>query len=167
MRIWMTVKRKDSHMELGDRIQQVLRFERFYAPRLRAAVRAAVINDINIVELGILHELLQGPGTPVWLAWRLDTDAGYLSRTLRKLEDIGLISSRRSPRDGRMREVSLTDRGEATARDLEQFDQARVRSSLESLPRRQQERLVRAMGVIVQVFGRDELTNLLECLDEA
>jgi DNA-binding MarR family transcriptional regulator len=129
-------------MELEERISEVPRFERFFAPRLRAATRAAFINEVNALELGIFRELLPWPRTGGWLAWRLDVDAGYLSRTLRKLEETGLVSTCPSLGDGRIREVSLTDRGCAAARQLEQFDRARVRRSLEPLPRRQQERLV-------------------------
>ena len=63
--------------------------------------------------------------------------------------------------------MSLTQRGHAAARYLEHFQEDRVRQALELLPRRQQQRLVRAMGVILEVFGRDELANVLECIREA
>ena len=41
-----------------------------------------------------------------------------------------------------------------------------MREMLERLPRRQQKRLVRAMNAIVEIAGRDELANWLECLRE-
>lgn len=106
--------------------RDVLRFDRFYAHRLR------------------------------------DLDPGHLSRSLRQMERMKHIVVCGSADDRRKRQVSLTDWGRKAARSLEQFREDRVRRTLEELPRRQQERLVRAMGVITEIFGRDALTNLLE-----
>jgi hypothetical protein len=62
--------------------------------------------------------------------------------------------------------------GDRAHRELAFADQAledrppgrvgRVRLTLEELPQRQAARLVRAMGVIIEIFARDALTNLLE-----
>ena len=89
MSLTKSMKARNPYQELDDRVREILRFERFYAPRLRAA-----------------------------------------------------------------------------ARYLEQFHEERVREALERMPRRQQERLVDAMRVILDVFGRDELANLLDCIRE-
>lgn len=67
----------------------------------------------------------------------------------------------------REREVSLTDWGLAAARNLEWFEEERAREFLAQLPVRQQERLVDAMGTILEIFERDEITNLVERAREA
>ena len=162
--------------DLADRIKEVLRFDHFYSRRLRdasrrlgeaspqlgEATRTARLQDVNIAEMGIVQELLHRPRTPGWLSWRLDLDPGYLSRSLKRLEMMSLVSVGGSDDDRRMRQVSLTDRGGMVARSLEQVREDIVRMTLEELPLRQQRRLVRAMNAILGIFERDSLTNLLE-----
>lgn len=63
--------------------------------------------------------------------------------------------------------MSLTDWGLAAARNLEWFEEERAREFLAQLPVRQQERLVDAMGTILEIFERDEITNLVERAREA
>src|ERR1700681_1220344 len=146
---------KASRGHLADRIEEVLRFDRFYSRRLREATKAAPVHEGNLAELGILQELLHVPCTPGWLSWRLDLDPGYLSRSLRQLERMNLVSVLGSDDDRRQRQVSLTDRGGMVARRLEQVREDAVRKILEELPLRQQRRLVRAMNVIIGIFERD------------
>lgn len=161
------MKRRRGYHDIRERARKVIRFERFYAPRLREAIKAAFVNDVNAAELGVLHLLRDWPCPPGWLSWRLDMDPGYVSRILAKLEWNGLIVMSPSASDGRGRTATLTDRGRAATRYLEQFHEERAQHILEGLPVRQQERLVRAMAVIVEVLTRDELANVLECIREA
>jgi DNA-binding MarR family transcriptional regulator len=145
------------------RAREVLRFDRFYARRLREAIDAARVHEVNRAALGIYQELLHSPCSPGWLSWRLDLDPGYLSRSLGLLELNGHITVSGTGGDRRMRQASLTDRGRYVARGLAQFQEDAVRKALEELPPRQQRRLVRAMKVIIDILERDALTNLLEC----
>jgi DNA-binding MarR family transcriptional regulator len=147
---------------LAERIKYVLRFDRFYSRRLREAAKVARGSEVNTAELGIFQELLRGPCTPGWLSWRLDLDPAYLSRSLKRLQLIRLVSVRGSDGDRRRRQVSLTDQGSTVARGLEQARVDAVRKVLDELPLRQQKRLVLAMNVIVGIFEQDALTNLLE-----
>jgi hypothetical protein len=73
------------------RIEQVLRFERSYVRRLRAASEARHPNQANAAQAGILHELLDGPCTVARLRDQLELDAGYLSRNLRWQALVGYI----------------------------------------------------------------------------
>jgi DNA-binding MarR family transcriptional regulator len=147
---------------LPDRVNQVVRFDRFYSRWLREGIKAARVTEVNGAELGIFEELHHGSCTPGWLQWRLGLDSGYLSRNLRRLEAEGLVSVSTSDDDRRSRLVSLTARGCLVARSLAEFQGDAVRQRLEELPLRQQRRLVRAMNAIVEIFERDALTNLLE-----
>jgi len=151
---------KTGQAHLSDRIQDVLRFDRLYARRLRDLAKAARVNEANVAELGIFQELLPGPCTPGWLIWRLDLDPGYLSRSLRQLELMGFISACGCGDDRRQRQVTLTDRGRVVARSLERFREDAARQRLEELPLRQQRRLVRAMNAIIEILERDALANL-------
>ena len=111
------MKARNPYQELDDRVREILRFERFYAPRLRAATRAAFVNEVNAAELGIFHELLKSPCRSAWLGWRLELDPGYLSRTLSRLQATGLVAVSRCADDGRGREWSLTEWGRAASRN--------------------------------------------------
>ena len=151
---------------LADRVKEVVRFDRFYAQRLRDATKVARVNEVNAAELGVFVELLRGSAPLDWLVWRLDLDRSYLARTLKTLEISGFVTLRTDDRDRRMRRADLTTRGRTVAQDLQQFQEDVVRKTLEELPTRQQRRLVRAMGTIIEIFERDELTNFWERFEE-
>src|SRR5215217_1286006 len=77
--------------------------------------------------LGVLRDRFLGLGRPLGearLLWeigdgrelrvlraRLGLDSGYLSRSLRSLEDAGLVTVTASPADGRTRVARLTRKG--------------------------------------------------------
>lgn len=161
-----TMIRKSREQHLDSRVAEVLRFERHTAPRLRAATRTAFLNEVNAMQLGVFRELLRGPCSPGWLAWRLGVDPGNTSRAVRLMALMGLVTITVAARDRRMRDVELTDWGRDAARYLETFERDRVRSTLEPLPRRQQDRLVRAMQVIMEISERDDGANFVDCLRE-
>jgi len=149
------------------RIQAVLKFERFFAQRLREAARAAAADrDLNGAQREIFHEIHDRPASPSWLSWRLGLDRSYLSRMLKLMEADRYVTIELGDTDRRERRVVLSDLGRWIARNLEQCDEERVRRALEVLPQRQQKRLIRAMTAIQEIFQRDPVTNLLECFEE-
>ena len=156
------MKPTEEYADLAERIQDVLRFDRFYSRRLYEAAKVARVNEVNAAELGIFQELLGGACTSAWLSYRLDLDPGYLSRTLKLLESMGFISVGNCAGDRRTRHMALTNRGRIVARGLERFREDVARKALEDLPPRHQRRLVRAMNVIIEIFERDTCANLLE-----
>src|SRR5258707_1090552 len=101
------MNRKWPKDDMAARVAKVRRFEHFYSRRLRDATKAALVTEANVAQLGIFHELMEGPCTPSWLRWRLDIDPGYLSRTLRLLELERHITTCRSRGDGRTRDIQL------------------------------------------------------------
>ena len=146
------------------RVQQVLRFDRFYAQRLHANDKAAKVQEGTATELRAFHELGQEGGrcTPGWQSWRLDLNHGYVSRILKLFELQGYLTTHVSDDDQRRREIELTPWGREVFRGLEQFHESLARNTLEALPQRQQWRLVKAMAVIEAVLTRDALANLME-----
>src|SRR5512146_3127402 len=64
-----SMKRNRYH-DLEGRVRKVLRFERFFAARLREATKAAFVNDVNAAQLGILRLLRDRPAPPGWLSWQ-------------------------------------------------------------------------------------------------
>ena len=73
-------------------------------------------------------------------------DAGYLSRLVSRLERLGLISKRRSDRDGRVQLLRLTAAGAEQRATLDARSAAQVGALLDPIPEDRQEDLVEAMG---------------------
>ena len=149
---------------LGERVNQVLEFERFYVRHLNKAAAELCVREINVAEAAVLHELIDWPRTPAWLAWHFGLDRGYISRTLAYLAACGFIEMRPRKEDRREREITLTRCGKMAASDLKQFQEDRVRKMLEELPSWQQKRLARSMRAILEIFRRDDYTNFVEKL---
>jgi DNA-binding MarR family transcriptional regulator len=149
-------------LEMQARVREVRKFERFYSRRLQDASRSLRIHEGKVAALAILEELTGGGASAAWLCGRLKLDAAYMSRTLKAMEMHKDVTSTPSKRDGRMRQIELTQSGLRTARFFEREHENRIARILEELPLKQQKRLVRAMQAIQEIFQRDALTNLLE-----
>jgi DNA-binding MarR family transcriptional regulator len=83
---------------------------------------------------------------------RLDLDSGYLSRLLRTLEDLGLVTVRPSRVDGRVRTATLTAKGRRERAHLDRRSDDLARSILDPLTDRDRERLVAAMGEVERLL---------------
>ena len=86
------------------------------------------------------------------LRTRLDLDSGYLSRTLRSLDDAGLVKVARNGSDRRTRVARLTRLGRRERALLDERSDDLARSLLEPLNPQQQERLVEAMQTVERLL---------------
>lgn len=118
--------------------------------------------------LGVLRDRFLGLGRPLGearLLWeigdgcelralraRLGIDSGYLSRSLRSLEDAGLITVEPSPADRRTRVARLTRKGRRERRLLDRRSDDLARSLLEPLNPKQQRQLVGAMTTVERLL---------------
>jgi DNA-binding MarR family transcriptional regulator len=150
---------------LNRRVDQVRRFERAYESCLRKEQKAVATasEDFSVADVRVIAELgfAAGGASEAWLAWRLDLDTGYLCRIVKKLRAYGLVESRASSKDGRMRDWELTKDGCDFAARIEDGHRARVRSALDLLPTRDQRRIVRAIGVIERLLMQDAIRHRL------
>ncbi|HEY2242980.1 MAG TPA: MarR family transcriptional regulator, partial [Xanthobacteraceae bacterium] len=94
------------------RIAAVRRFNRYYTRQIGVLRKTFLDSPYSLGEARVLYEIAscRAP-TASDIARRLDLDAGYLSRVLRKFERRGLIRRRTSPSDGRQSHLTLTPRG--------------------------------------------------------
>jgi DNA-binding MarR family transcriptional regulator/ribosomal protein S18 acetylase RimI-like enzyme len=83
---------------------------------------------------------------------RLGLDSGYLSRSIRSLENAGLITVAPSAADRRSRVASLTAKGKRERALLDQRSDELAQSLLEPLNARQQERLIEAMTTVERLL---------------
>lgn len=83
---------------------------------------------------------------------RLRLDSGYLSRSLRSLEDAGLVTVAPNPGDRRTRIASLTPRGRRERALLDRRSDDLAQSLLDPLNAKQQERLIDAMTTVERLL---------------
>ncbi len=100
----------------------------------------------------VLWEVANGAGDVRALRARLGLDSGYLSRLLRGLEDEGLVRTRPSAEDGRVRAVTLTAAGRRERDLLDAQSDELAASLLEPLSAAQRVRLVEAAGVVERLL---------------
>jgi DNA-binding MarR family transcriptional regulator/ribosomal protein S18 acetylase RimI-like enzyme len=119
--------------------------------------------------LGVLRDRFLGLGRPLGearLLWeigddgaelralraRLNLDSGYLSRSMRSLENAGLVTVVPSPSDGRTRVARLTRRGRRERQLLDQRSDDLAQSLLDPLNDAQRERLIDAMTTVERLL---------------
>lgn len=146
------------------RADRIRRFDRFYERRIEAKRRAMRIYELTAAEMRVLEVLgeTKHSRTAVWLQWRTELDAGYLCRILRKFCDCGYTTVHPSAHDRRSHDFALTPWGRGIVRELDRFHRERAEALLESLPQREQRRLLHAMAVIEAALTRDAMENVLE-----
>lgn len=140
--------------KLDDRVHTVRRFNRFYTRLIGALDEHLLDSAFSLTELRILYELANRPSlTASDLCRELGLNAGYLSRVIAGFEKKGLVVKTRSPDDGRVAQLELTDAGRATFQPLNDASQREVAAMLEKLSMPEQEQLVAAMGEIESLLS--------------
>jgi DNA-binding MarR family transcriptional regulator/N-acetylglutamate synthase-like GNAT family acetyltransferase len=110
----------------------------------------------SLTEARVLFELANREDlTPSDLSRELGLDPGYLSRTLARLEEQGLVTRSRSELDGRRRILSLTPAGEDAFALLDGRSREEVTEMLSELSEGNQRRLLEAMRTIEEILDRD------------
>jgi len=137
------------------RIEAVRRFNRVFTRRIGVLREGLLHSRYSLAEARVLFELANREEvTPSELSRELGLDPGYLSRTLTRLEEQGLIARARSERDGRRRLLSLTPEGEDAFSLLDERSREEVAEMLGELTEEDQRRLLEAMRTIEGVFDK-------------
>ena len=140
---------------LEARISAVRRFNRAYTRQIGVLREGLLHSPYPLTEARIIFEVAQRQGlTASDLGRELGLDAGYLSRTLARLEQQGLIEKVRSESDGRQRLLHLTPEGEKAFALLDQRSRDEVAELLNDLGEEDQQRLLKAMETIERVFSK-------------
>ncbi|MBV9231230.1 MAG: MarR family transcriptional regulator [Chloroflexi bacterium] len=140
---------------LEDRISTVRHFNRFFTRQIGVLREGLLHSPYSLTEARILFELGHRHDlTSSALCRELGLDAGYLSRILARLEQQGLLEKVRSEADGRQRLLSLTSEGEKAFALLDQRSRDEVAEMLNDLSEGDQQRLLKAMDTIENVFRK-------------
>ncbi len=139
---------------LEDRVAAVRAFNRAYTPAMGLLREGLLESPYSLTEARVIFELARRHEADAGaLKELLDLDAGYLSRTLARLEASGVVARERAPHDGRRRVVRLTDDGRAAAALLDERSAAAVARLLAALGEDDQRRLVGAMDAIRELLA--------------
>lgn len=140
---------------LEARVSAVRQFNRSFTRQIGVLREGLLHSPYPLTEARIIFEMAQRQGlTASDLGRELGLDAGYLSRTLARLEQQGLIEKVRSETDGRQRLLHLTPEGEQAFALLDQRSRDEVAELLNDLGEEDQQRLLKAMETIERVFSK-------------
>lgn len=137
-----------------DRVEAVRHFNRFFTRQIGVLREGLLHSPYSLTESRIIFELAHRRDlTATDVCRELGIDAGYLSRTLARLEQQGLLEKIRSENDGRQRLLSLTADGEKAFALLDQRSSDEVNEMLRDLSDEDQQRLLKAMSTIESVLN--------------
>lgn len=128
-----------------DAVATLRRFNRSWSQRVGVLDESFLGSGRPLGPSRLLFELGTGGSGVRELRERLDLDSGYLSRLLRQLEGEGLISVAPDPADARRRIATLTKRGMAAQRDLDDRSDALAHGLVDALSDRQRVRLAECL----------------------
>ena len=140
---------------LEDRIAAVRHFNRFFTREIGVLREGLLHSPYSLTEARILFEIAhQEKLTAADLGRTLGLDAGFLSRTLARLEQQGLILRVTAERDARQRLVRLTPAGENAFALLDRRSRDEVAETLSDLSEEDQRRLLKAMHTIESILDK-------------
>lgn len=149
-------------------IQQVRSFNRAVTQRIGALEDSYLSRGRPLGEARVIFEVGSSGSVDLRaLRQKLGLDSGYLSRLLRSLETQGLIEVRKSPDDGRVRQLSLTKAGEVEFASYDSLSDRLAESILAPLNTARRERLIAAMAEVERLLHIDPVELSLEAPESA
>ncbi|MEP6839730.1 MAG: helix-turn-helix domain-containing GNAT family N-acetyltransferase [Bradyrhizobium sp.] len=134
-------------------IAAVRAFNRFYTRKLGIIEPKLLDSPWTLQEARIIYELSERQTcTATDLAYALSLDAGYLSRTLRDLQQRQIVARKPSKADRRATELTLTAKGRETYAELDSRSRNVVGTLLGRLDDGERAAVVHAMTTIEQAL---------------
>jgi len=138
---------------MDGRVEAVRRFNRFYTNRIGLLQDGFLRQPFTLTEARVVFELAQHERTTAThLGSELGMNPGHLSRILKALHRRGIIERTASETDRRQAILSLTPDGEAAFARLNAASAGEIDRMLSALPASDRDRLVQAMGTILDVL---------------
>lgn len=151
--------------DLSQHVQAVRRFNRFYTKQIGVLNAGFLSSPFSLSEVRVMYELAhRATATATELSRELGMDAGQLSRILHKFLKQGLVSRQQSEADGRQNHLFLTKQGREAFAVLDERQANQIEELLAPLSPADQERAVKAMEAIQELFSppaRETLTYTL------
>ncbi|MDT8902479.1 GNAT family N-acetyltransferase [Anaeroselena agilis] len=143
---------QDATLQRAARIRE---FNRFYTNIIGLVNKTILDSPYSLAEARVLLELLMaGRYTATDLTRLLDIDPGYLSRILRRFRREKLLTTVRSPDDGRVQLLSLTDKGKSVMTAISDASTRQIVAVLNGLSVAEQQQLVAHMEAVRAILSR-------------
>jgi DNA-binding MarR family transcriptional regulator/GNAT superfamily N-acetyltransferase len=138
---------------LESQVAAVRGFSRFYTRKLGIIEPKLLDSPWSLQEARIIYEIAERQTcTATDLAHALGLDAGFLSRTLRDLQECQVVARRPSKADRRATELTLTAKGRAAFAELDSRSRSVVAGLIGNLDANDRAAIVNAMTTIEQTL---------------
>jgi DNA-binding MarR family transcriptional regulator/GNAT superfamily N-acetyltransferase len=128
------------------RAERIRRFNRFYTEQIGVLQEGLLQSSFSLAEARVLYEIANSDRpAAAGIGKRLNLDAGYLSRIVKRLVKAGILNRVPSGTDGRERMLSLTPKGREQFAALDRRSHEEVTAMLRRLRPARQEELARAL----------------------
>lgn len=135
-------------------------FNRFYTNVIGVVDRHILESPFSLTEVRVLWEIDHAPGTNARVVCsRLSVDEGYLSRTINRLVEKGLVRKRRSRDDARVFELSLSAKGRKIFLALNRKAGEEISELVRALDAKKVRELVRHMERIQEILDKAEQSS--------
>jgi len=135
-------------------VSEVRSFSRFYTNIIGLLDQCILDSPYSLTEARILFEIGKtGKCTANSLTGQLDIDRGYMSRILNSFETDGLIKKENSIEDGRMVDLSLTEKGKEELSLLEKRSSEQIQKLTEHLTVAEKGKLIESFKYIKRTLA--------------
>lgn len=135
-------------------VDAVRRFNRFYTRQIGLLQDRLFDSPFSLTQARVLFEISQrGACTASDIAQELNLDHGYLSRTLRRFADDGLISRTTDKADARQSLLALAAKGRKAFARLDARSHEEIEAMLRPVPAARRRRAIAAMDDIGAILG--------------
>jgi len=132
-------------------------FNRNYTTTLGLLNRDVFDTSLSFPESRVLLQINEtGNITPKEISTKLDLDASYTSRLLKKLNKLGYINLNISPSDARSKIVELSKAGQQIVQHLDDDSNVQIKDLIQDLSPQQQEQLYEAFNTINTILFEKE-----------
>lgn len=136
-------------------------FNRYYTNVLGLLDQHILESDLSLSEVRVLHEIEKTEQcTSKMLADILCMDAGYLSRILKKIYKMGLLTKEKSSTDGRAQYLYLTLEGKEKMYDLNNSSDEQIAQIIKPLAESDRKFLVQNMTAVETILTNGTNINL-------
>ncbi|SMC96109.1 bifunctional helix-turn-helix transcriptional regulator/GNAT family N-acetyltransferase [Sporomusa malonica] len=147
--------------DLKSRAVTIRDFNRFYTNFIGLINQNILESPYSLAEARVLLEIDKADQcTASDLTKLLQIDPGYLSRMLTRLIREKLVIKSRSETDGRAQEISLTNLGKETFKNLSDTSTQQIVNILETIPIEQQQALINYMEGIRNVLSHQSGSSI-------
>lgn len=135
-------------------VSEIRKFNRFYTKVLGLLNQQVYDSPFSLTETRILFEINSTNNcTAKFLQEELDLDRGYVSRILKRYEDLDIIYKQKGEVDGRTYFIHLTEKGKIIYYDLETKAEKQVTSLLKNIEPKKQQNLIESMKTIELILS--------------